>query len=604
MSRHGASRAWSLRLATGLAVIPLIVAMTAPAQAGEKPAAHAPAADAAFGVLADRFIDEVFLPENPSTATQLGAHRWDGRLEDYSRAGLARQGSTLRSWQHEFSNVDAGALSEQAAQDRELLLASIRSELLTLDTLRPWQKNPDMYSSGIANAAFVIMERDYAPAAERLASLIAREQAMPAALQEAHRNLRNPPQILTRIAIEQLPGTIGLFENDLPAAFAGVSDASLLARFRQTNAAVIAALRDYQQWLTSEVLPHARGDFRIGARAFRDKLRYDEMVDTPLDRLLEIGTADLQRNQHDFARVALEIDPQRSVADVLAELDASHPPAGELLESFRRTFDSLIEFIGTHHIITLPPGDPPLLQETPPFMRATTTASMDSPGLLEPRHDLRSFFNVTLPDPSWDARRVEDYLHEFSFSDIAVTAVHEAYPGHYVQALWQERGTDRTRKVFNAASNFEGWAHYCEQMMLDEGFGEPGPGASPQALRAARMLRLAQIKEALLRDARFVVGIRMHTGSMSFEEAIEFFERQGYQSHEIAEIEARRGTTDPTYLYYTLGKLQIQKLRADVAAREGAGFSLQRFHDEFMRQGAVPIRLVRRAMLHDDSPVL
>jgi uncharacterized protein (DUF885 family) len=180
--------------------------------------------------------------------------------------------------------------------------------------------------------------------------------------------------------------------------------------------------------------------------------------------------------------------------------------------------------------------------------------------------------------------------------------VHEAYPGHYVQFLWMHQVNDRVRRLFGASSNAEGWAHYCEQMMLDEGYGQPGAGA--RDARQALELRLGQLQDALLRDARYVVAIRLHRGDMSFEEARKFFVDEGYQSPEVGEVETKRGTQDPTYLYYTLGKLQLLKLRADLQAREGAAFNLREFHDNFMREGYPPIAIVRRAMLHDDSPTL
>jgi uncharacterized protein (DUF885 family) len=559
--------------------------------------------DAAFMQLADDYIDHFYLPNNPSGATLAGVHRYDGELEDYGRAARERQIRALRSYQRRFEAADAASLSERVAGDRELLLSNARSELLTLQTIRPWQNNPDTYSSGVANSAFVIMERSFAPPAQRLISLIERERRMPAALAQAHVNLRNPPEIYTRIALEQLPGTIDFFANDLPQAFASVTDAALQARFRGANRAVIAALRGYQGWLQQQVLPHSHGDFRIGAKAFSAKLLDDEMVDTPLDRLLEIGNADLERNQQAFARVARELDPDKSTREVLAELGHDHPPPEQLLATFRSTFDGLIGFIVEHHIITIPNNTAPTLEETPPFMRATSFASMDTPGPFESATQ-EAYFNVTLPARSWDAKRIDGFMAQFNYPTISNTAVHEAYPGHFVQFLWVNRLDDRVRKLFGANSNDEGWAHYCEQMMLDEGFGQPGANATPAELRRARLLRLGQLQDALLRDARFIVGIRMHTGTMTYEQAIDFFVEQGYQSREVGEGESKRGTSDPTYLYYTLGKLQILKLRADVAAREGASFDLQRFHDDFMRQGWPPIRLVRRALLQDDSPTL
>ena len=558
-------------------------------------------ADAALRALADDYFDNFYLPTGPANATSVGVHRYDTQLEDYTRAGAARQARELRRYLAKFDAVDAATLSEPVRVDRELVLSSIRSSLLTLATTRPLERDPDSYSSGITNAAFVLMEREFAPADERLRLVTARERKMPAALALARTNLRNPPEIYTRIALEQLPGAIGFFENDLPSAFTAAHDAVAIAEFRAANAAVIAALRHYEKWLRTYELPRSHGDFRLGAKAFMAKLAAEEMVDTPLARLLEIGSNDLRRNQREFAQVAHELEPDKTTQEVLGLLAADHPAPAALLDTFRATLDGLVEFIEQHQLVTIPSTIRPILHESPPFLRATTLASMDTPGPFESAAQ-EAYFNVTLPEPAWDAARAQGFIEYFSYPVIKSTAIHEAYPGHYVQFLWMQRIDDRVRKLLGAATNSEGWAHYCEQMMLDEGYGAPGVGAMDA--RDSALLHLGQLQDALLRDARFIVGIRLHTEHMSLEEAIDFFVREGYQSRQTAEIETKRGTSNPTYLYYTLGKLQIQKLRADVAAREGKDFRLKDFHDRFLQQGFPPIRLVRRAFLHDDSPTL
>ena len=267
----------------------------------------------------------------------------------------------------------------------------------------------------------------------------------------------------------------------------------------------------------------------------------------------------------------------------------------------RATFTSLLDFIRTHHIVTISTDEKPVVEETPPFMRATTFASMDSPGPYE-THATTSYFNVTLPDPSMTPAQVEGFMHSFNIGTVISTSVHEAYPGHYVQYLFSFQAPSRVRKILSANTNVEGWAHYTEQMMLDQGYGQPGSGAKNE--RESKFLRLGQLQDALLRNARFIVGIQMHTGNMSFDQAVDFFEKEGYQSKETALVETRRGAGDPTYLYYTLGKIEIMKLRADLMKKQGAAFSLQEFHDNFLRQGLPPIKIVREALLGDDSPAL
>jgi len=587
----------NIRLATvGLPICSLLLALASAAT-------HAADAsqDAAFKTLADDYIDNFYFPDNPTTATADGIHKYDDRLEDYSKAGTERSRRTLHAYATRFEAIDPAKLSERVRGDRELLLSNIRSSLLTIETIKPQEKNPDAYSSGIAASAFAIMERAFAPANERLRLVTAREKAMPAALAAARVNLRNPPRIYTEIAIEQLPGTISFFENDLPLAFAKADDPAAKREFQRENARVVAALKDYAAWLKKDLLPRSHGSFALGAATFRAKLSADEMVDTPLDELVRIGIADLRRNQAEFARVAHELEPGKTPQEVLAILDADHPAPAALLDSVRATLDGLANFIKARQIITIPSDVRPILRETPPFMRATTFASMDTPGPYEATAN-EAYFNVTLPDPTWDAKRINGFMAQFNYPLISNVAVHEAYPGHYVQFLWMHRIDDRVRKLFGASSNAEGWAHYCEQMMLEQGFGQPGVGSKDA--RGALLLKLGQLQDALLRNARYLVGIRLHTEGLTLEQGIDFFVKEGYQSREVGETETKRGTADPTYLYYTLGKLQILKLRADLQAREGKDFTLKSFHDRFMQQGFPPIRIVRRALLGDDSPTL
>jgi uncharacterized protein (DUF885 family) len=241
------------------------------------------------------------------------------------------------------------------------------------------------------------------------------------------------------------------------------------------------------------------------------------------------------------------------------------------------------------------------LPETPPFERATTTASMDTPGPFE-KVATDAYFNVTLPQSGDSPEDVAGIMAGLNVGTIISTSIHEVFPGHFTQYLWEQRAPTRLRRILSANTNVEGWAHYTEQMMLDEGYAQPGAGAKD--LRESRLVRLGQLQDALLRDARFVAGIQMHRGKFTLDQSREFFVKEGFQSPRIADIETKRGTSDPTYLYYTLGKLQILKLREDVRKKQGAAFSLGRFHDDFMSQGYPPITIVRRALLGDNSPTL
>jgi uncharacterized protein (DUF885 family) len=566
-----------------------------------------------FNFLADQYFSDFYFHFAPTTGTAAGLHQYDTQLEDYSAASIQKQIAALHTYEKKVEAIDPSALDAPIAADREILLNNIRSQLLTLEIIRPWEKNPDIYSSGITNSAFVIMERPYASTNARLKSLAEREKLMPQALLEARKNLKNPPHIYTEIALEQIDDDISFFQNDVPSAFLtgpdAATDTEAKAAFAKSNAAVIDALKSYGAWMKSDLLPRSNGDFKFGADTFAKKLRYDEMVDIPLDRLLQIAFDDLHKNQAEFARIAKEIDPSKTPQQVLAELASIHPAPDKLLSAFQDTFASLVSFIDNHHIITIPSKVEPTLEETPPFMRATTFASMDPPGPFE-THSTKAYFNVTLPEKDWTPQHIAEHMAAFNVGTVISTSVHEAYPGHYVQFLWTPQFPSTVRKVLGANTNIEGWAHYTEQMMLDQGYAAAPPNATPEQLREAKLIRLGQLQDALLRDARFVNSIKLHTGQgttggqWTIDQAVDFFVTEGYQSRAAGLVETKRGTADATYLYYTLGKLEITKLRADMMKKQGAAFNLESFHNDFMRQGFAPIKIIRKAMLHDDSPVL
>jgi uncharacterized protein (DUF885 family) len=562
-----------------------------------------------FTFLSDQYFSDVLFHFAPTYGTQSGLHQYDTQLEDYSAASVQRQTAALHMYEKKIEEVPADALDASVAADRQILLNSIRSQLLSLEVIRNWEKNPDNYSSGVTNSIFVLMERPFAPPNTRLRSVVEREKQIPQVFEEARKNLKNPPRIFTEIALEQIDGMVSFFEEDVPAAFTQADDPKAKADFNRTNAAVIQALKDYGAWMKSDLLPRSNGDYRLGADTFAKKLSYDEMVDIPLDRLLQVAFDDLHRNQAEFAHIAKEVDPHKTPQEVLAELATIHPAPDKLLDSFHNTFDSLIAFIRAHQIITIPSEVQPTLEETPPFMRATTFASMDPPGPFETR-STKAYFNVTLPETGWAQAHVAEHMASFNVGTIISTSVHEAYPGHYVQFLWQNQFPSKIRKLIGANSNIEGWAHYTEQMMLDEGYAAAPPNATPEQLREARLIRLGQLQDALLRDARFVNSIKLHTGlgepngKWTIEQSVDFFVKEGYQSRSVGLVETKRGTADATYLYYTLGKLEIMKLREDLKKKQGSSFHLEAFHDNFMRQGFAPIKVIRKAMLHDDSPVL
>ena len=571
----------ALALAALLFLMAFVPACSSPS---EPPPPAAGSGDAAFRHLAGEIIEYTY-KQNPSNATNLGIHKYDDLIADYSAAAVKADTEAIKAFRTRLNDVDAEALSLEAQLDLEQTKQTLDGMLLRNDVIRGWAKDPDLYSSGITNDAFVMISRTFAPPEQRLKSLIAREKLMPNALAEARKNLENPPRVYTEIAIEQLDGNRDFFDRDVPAAFAEVKDAALLAEFKTANGAVIAALNDYKVWLQNDLLPRSNGSFAYGADTYQKVLAADEMITTPLADLLSIAEEDLKRNQQAFAEAAGKIDPTKPPMEVLADVAKDYPPPSELLAVTQNNLDGLAQFVRDKQIIDLPPAPPARVVETPPFLRATTSASMDTPGPFE-KVATEAYFNMTLPDPTWPKEEQDDFMSQWYGPAISNVSVHEVWPGHYVQFLYAKDYPSDVRKVFGAASNFEGWAHYCEQMMLDEGLHADDP-----------RYRLAQVQDALLRDVRFIVGIKMHTQGMTIEQAQDMFANEAYQPEPVAESEAKRGTSDATYGYYTMGKLMILKLREDYKAKMGAAYSLKDFHDTFIKLGPLPLPLIRKAML-------
>jgi uncharacterized protein (DUF885 family) len=538
------------------------------------------------------FFFDAYFHFHPSDGTAAGFHQYDNLLEDLSQQSRDAELSFLLEMKQAAGYRHIERYSDLQRADWKLLSNFINARILELQEIRMWQKNPDIYASSATASIFGLMSRKFAPPAERLKSVIAREQKIPANLAAARVNLKNPPRVYTEIAIEQLPGIISFFQKDVPEAFKEVTDPQLVNEFSAANGKVIAELQRYHDFLKNDLLAISKGDFRIGPDLYRKKLLYEDMIDIPLDRLQQIGYDDLHKNQAELKRVAALIDPSKTPEQVLTTLEQDHPRPDQLLQNFRASFSSLTGFIQQKHIITIPSDIPPIVEETPPFARALTFASMDTPGPYETKAT-EAYFNVTLPEASWPAEKIKSWMEGFNRGTILSTAIHEAYPGHYEQYLWESQYPSKVRKLTGCGTNIEGWAHYTEQMMLDEGYGNGDP-----------KLRIGQLQDALLRDARYIAGIEMHTGTMTLPQATDFFVKQGHQTAAVAEREAKRGTSDPTYLVYTLGKLEILKLRADYQKKAGTSFSLQQFHDEFMKQGTPPIPVVRRAMLGNESPAL
>ncbi len=534
-----------------------------------------------FADMADAYFEATF-KFSPSWATAAGIHTYDDQLNTHSAKSIADRIEELKSFKGQFEGLKKDKLDFATSLDRELILSNINAYLFELEEVPDWKRNPDSYSSGASESLFGLVKRNFAPINQRLKSVVAREKQIPELLANGKKNLENPPRIFTEVALEQLPGTIEFFEKTVPEAVATADDQALLSEFKTTNAKCVEALKDYQNFLKTDLLPRSKGDYALGKARYRKKLLNDEMVDTSIEVLLMRGQIELKRLQEEFAATAKAIDPKKTPVQVLKEMSADHPAPDQLLASTHSVLAKLRADSGA--VVTIPSGEELKVEETPPFWRALSFASMDAPGPFETKAK-EAFYNVTLPEKSWTPQKTEEHMRAFSKMDVLNTSVHEAYPGHYVQGLWVRQAPSATRKLIYCGSNSEGWAHYCEEMMV------------PYVSKDDNKLKLAMLQDALLRVCRYIVGIKMHTQDMTMEEGIAFFEKEGFQEHANAERETKRGTMDPTYCVYTLGKMQIKALRDDYEKAKGSAYSLKGFHDAFLGQGQVPIKIVRDALL-------
>jgi len=363
-------------------------------------------------------------------------------------------------------------------------------------------------------------------------------------------------------------------------------DAALMAELEKAAGEALAAARDFNGWLEKDLKPRSTGSYAVGAETYAALLRADEMVTMPIPELLAIGEAQLAKDHEAFIATARNIDATKTPAEVMSAMSADHPTADDLIPAVARSLEEVRSYVVEKGIMTVPSEVRARVAETPLYDRGSSFASMDTPGPFEEKAT-EAFYYVTPVEKEWDAKRKDEHLRLYNRPVIALIDIHEAYPGHYVQFLYAPRFATKTRKLTGAATNSEGWAHYAEQMMIDEGFG----GGDPR-------YRLAQLSEALVRDCRFVTGIKLHTAGWTVEQGAKLCEEKGFMEPANAFEEARRGTFDPTYLYYTLGKLEILKLRDEYRQKTGA--SLKQFHDTFIAQGPLPIPLVRKALLERD----
>ena len=556
--------------------------------------------DAELNNVADEFI-RGYLAARPLHATALGFHEYDGRISEYTRLAIDAELARLRRFDDRLNKFDMAKLSPRAAIDLRLLQTAIKRELFLTHDMAIYEQNPMTYASAIDVNVYV--KRKYAPIEDRVRSIIVVENQAPNIMIAAKTNLADVlPKPYVELAIQIARGSSDFLKKNLIDALADLKDESLRAAFMQSNRRAATALADYAAWLEKEKLPKATPQFAIGEEKYQRFLAQTELVDLPPAKILELGLSELKHEQEVFAEAAKKIDADKPAPEVFKQIQSEHPTSENLIPEITKKLDSVRKYVVEHKLVTIPSEVRAQVKETPQYRRATSFASMDTPGPFEKRAT-EAYFYVTPAENEWPEEQKNEWLTSFNSYSADIISIHETYPGHYVQFLHLNASkATRAEKIFGATSYVEGWAHYCEKMMIDAGFGSTfGPSPTDEQIKQAAKYRMAQSQQAMLRLCRLCVSIKMHTQGMSVDDATKFFQENCYYEEKPARAEAMRGTFDIGYLNYTLGKLQILKLRADYEVQEGENFSLKKFHDEVLNHGMLPIRLLREIMLKDPA---
>lgn len=534
-----------------------------------------------WGAIVAGFIDGYF-EHYPTFAANAGKHAFDGRLPDFSATGLAATGRWLHAQRDAISSFTDDDLDARQRFQRDYVLAVIDGQLFTLEESGFAYTNPAFYAGDLSPSMY--LTRPYAPLAQRMAAFVAYEEALPAAVAQIRANMKTPlPAPYVELGMGMFAGYANFFANDVAAVFAAVNDADLQARFRRANDAAIRATREMADWYSGQKAASTQ-NFALGAEKFRHMLHASERVDIPLDQLKAIGEADLSRNLRSMRSACHDYAPGKTLEQCVQQAGADKP-AGGAVNGAREQLTRLRQFILDKDLATIPGPEEARVEEAPPFNRSNF-AYIEIPGPYE--NGLPSVYYIAPPDPAWPKAEQEAYVP--GRASLLFTSVHEVWPGHFLQFLHANRSDWIFGRLFVGYAYAEGWAHYTEEMMFDAGLD----GGTAET-------HIGQLGNALLRDVRFLVAIGLHTEGMSVQEAEAMFRDQAFQDPGNARQQAARGSYDPGYLSYTMGKLMIMQLREDWLATHAGPSALKTFHDTFLGYGGPPIPLVRAQMLGEPA---
>jgi uncharacterized protein (DUF885 family) len=536
------------------------------------------------------FVDDylAYLHEAlPSYAGLDGVHAHDDLLEDLSRQAIDAHVRTLSGFGRRLHQIDPAHLSRVEQVDHPIVAAGIEARMYELEVVRSWERNPQIYSEIIGSSLAGQALFAYAPEAERARRVVSKLRQVPRLVQAARDNIKECPGIFVKVGLESWRGTLRFIESDLPRAFSGLDDLHILGDLADTSTEAAASIKSYLDYLETDLAPRAKASFRLGRDRFEKKLKLEDGVNLDADRLLAIALRELSAVQDEFRKVAGRLNGGDPV-EAWRRAKEQHPQPGQLISVAEAQVGELEQFLRSQDLVSLPESEPVVVAPSPDFYR-WAFASMWTPGPFESKPS-RAYYYLTDVDRSWPPDRQKEHLRDFNIPTLWNISIHEVYPGHFLHFRHLRQVDSKVRKstLFAPASFVEGWAHYCEHMMVEAGFR-----------RGDVTIRIGQLAEALVRLARFVVAIRLHCEDLSVEQGMRFFRDEAFLEETTARREAERGTFDPTYLVYSLGKLMMLKLRRDYKEKQGGRYSLRSFHDAVLSQGSAPFWALRRLLLDE-----
>jgi uncharacterized protein (DUF885 family) len=536
------------------------------------------------------FVDDylAYLHEAlPSYAGLDGVHAHDDLLEDLSRQAIDAHVRTLSGFGRRLHQIDPTHLSRVEQVDHPIVAAGIEGRMYELEVVRSWERNPQIYAEIIGSSLAGQALFAYAPEPERARRVVSKLRQVPRLVQAARDNIKECPGIFVKVGLESWRGTLRFIESDLPRAFSRLDDLHILGDLADTSTEAATAIKSYLDYLETDLAPRAKASFRLGRERFEQKLKLEDGVEIGSDRLLTIALRELTAVQEEFRKVAGRLNGGDPI-EAWRRAKEQHPAPGQLISVAEAQVGELEEFLRAQDLVSLPDSEPVVVAPSPDFYR-WAFASMWTPGPFESKPS-RAYYYLTDVDRSWSPDRQKEHLRDFNIPTLWNISIHEVYPGHFLHFRHLRQVDSKVRKstLFAPASFVEGWAHYCEQMMVEAGFR-----------RGDITIRIGQLAEALVRLARFVVAIRLHCEDLSVEQGMRFFRDEAFLEETTARREAERGTFDPTYLVYSLGKLMMLKLRRDYKEKQGGKYSLRGFHDAVLSQGSAPFWALRRLLLDE-----